>query len=51
MSVPSDKDLSMGDVALSDHRWVNLFVGRTGLDLCLVAALLGYLSVRGLQVP
>ena len=29
------------------RRGVNLFVGRTGSDLCPVAALLGYLSVRG----
>ena len=31
------------------RRGVNLFVGRTGLDLCPVAALLSYLSVRGSQ--
>ena len=31
-------------------RWeVNLFVGRTGLDLCPVAALLGSLTVQGSQ--
>ena len=28
---------------------VNLFMGRTGSDLCPVAALLGYMSVRGTQ--
>ena len=56
--------LSMGDIAVNDprnpsmlqitdpfHRGVNLFAGRTGLDLCPVAALLGYLSVRGSQPP
>ena len=31
------------------RRGVDLFVGRTGLDLCPVAALLSYLSVRGSQ--
>ena len=31
------------------RRGVNLFVGRTGSDLCPVAALLSYLSVRGTQ--
>ena len=30
-------------------RGVDLFVGRTGLDLCTVAVLLEYLTVRGLQ--
>ena len=31
------------------RRGVDLFVGRTSLDLCPVAALRGYLSVRGSQ--
>ena len=57
--------LSMGDITVDDpsnpsmlkiklkptpfRRGVDLFVGRTGLDLCTVAALLGYLTVRGSQ--
>ena len=35
----------------TDPFWqgLDLFVGRTGLDLCPVAALLGYLTMRGSQ--